>query len=144
MSGMEELEKLVADLEKKLRNQEKINHALKDRVKRSVRSTGDSYSMFESNILLQDAVHKKTRELEKAIVAATASTRAKSEFLANMSHEIRTPMNAITGMAYLLKQTDPTPRQHDYITKIETSAYALLRIINDILDISKIEAGRLD
>ena len=79
MSGMEELEKLVADLEKKLRNQ-----------------------------------------------------------------EIRTPMNAITGMTYLLKQTDPSPRQVDYITKIQTSVHALLRIINDILDISKIEAGRLD
>ncbi|MCK5162999.1 MAG: response regulator [Desulfobacula sp.] len=144
MAAREDLQKKVIDLEKQLSKAKKINHALKDRVRKSVKSTGDSYSVFENNILLQNAVNQKTRALEKAIVAATASTRAKSEFLANMSHEIRTPMNAITGMTYLLKQTDPTLRQRDYITKIENSANALLGIINDILDISKIEAGRLD
>ncbi len=144
MATREDLLKKVAGLEQQLSKAKKINHALKDRVRKSVKSTGDSYSVFENNILLQNAVNQKTRALEKAIVAATASTRAKSDFLANMSNEIRTPMNAITGMTYLLKQTDPTPRQHDYITKIENSANALLGIINDILDISKIEAGRLD
>ncbi len=144
MTEQDALLKKIADLEAELAREKKVVLALKDRVKKSVKSAGNAYALFESNILLQDAVAKKTRELEKAMAEATASTQAKSEFLANMSHEIRTPMNAIIGMTYLLKQTDPTDRQLDYISKIESSAGSLLGIINDILDISKIEAGRLD
>jgi PAS domain S-box-containing protein len=82
-------------------------------------------------------------ELKKAKEKAEISAKAKELFLANMSHEIRTPMNGILGMAALLKKTDLTKSQQNYLHLIQESAQNLLVIINDILDIAKIESGKL-
>ena len=92
---------------------------------------------------LEELVASRTAELEVARAAAEGANRAKSAFLANMSHEIRTPMNAIVGLTQLLRRAKPARQQADWLTKIDGAAAHLLSIINDILDLSKIEAGRL-
>jgi signal transduction histidine kinase len=92
---------------------------------------------------LQQLVEVRTAELERAKVAAEAANIAKSAFLANMSHEIRTPMNGILGMASLLRREGVTPKQAAKLDTINASGQHLLAVINDILDISKIEAGKL-
>ncbi|WP_310493387.1 response regulator [Dechloromonas sp.] len=83
------------------------------------------------------------RVAERAQAAAESAAAAKADFLANMSHEIRTPMNAIIGMTHLALQTELTSRQKNYLSKVDNAAKGLLGIINDILDLSKIEAGMM-
>ena len=82
-------------------------------------------------------------ELRRAKELAEEATALKSNFLANMSHEIRTPMNAIIGMSHLALKSGLTPRQHDYVSKIQQAGQHLMGVINDILDFSRVEAGKL-
>ncbi len=91
---------------------------------------------------LESLVNQRTIELTAAQQRAEAANIAKSAFLANMSHEIRTPMNGIVGMAHLLRREGVTPQQVKRLDTIDASARHLLAIINDVLDISKIEAGK--
>ena len=100
-------------------------------------------ALEQSRQVLEQRVAERTEALVEATRRAEAASQAKSAFLANMSHEIRTPMNAIVGLSHLMAEHPADSRQADRIAKVERAAHHLMVIINDILDLSKIEAGRL-
>jgi len=105
----------------------------------------DSGKVTRRVALFMDITERKRRdeELELAKQQAVAASRAKSEFLANMSHEIRTPLNAIIGLTHMLQRSESPASSHEKLKTIEQSALHLLQILNEVLDISRIEAGRL-
>jgi two-component system sensor histidine kinase/response regulator len=121
----------------------------KDGRKIPVLKTVNTFSMRGKTYLTEsflDITDRKQAEenLRRAMELTEAATRSKSEFLANLSHEIRTPMNAIVGLSHLMLKTETTPKQRDYLGKIRDAVHTLLGLINDVLDLSKIEAGKIE
>jgi signal transduction histidine kinase len=93
--------------------------------------------------LLEERIRQRTQELEKAMHGALAASQAKSEFLANISHELRTPMNGLLGMLDLVLDSPVAGEQREQVEIAQRCAFSLLDLLNDILDLSKIEAGRM-
>jgi signal transduction histidine kinase/DNA-binding response OmpR family regulator len=114
-----------------------------ERLLEMMSAIGSQIGQFIERTEAEDALRVYARDLEAARKRAEEATRAKSEFLANISHEIRTPMNAMIGMTELALATRITREQREYLSAIQSSADALLSLVNDLLDFSKIEARRL-
>jgi signal transduction histidine kinase len=99
--------------------------------------------LLQNQEMLEDRIKQRTQQLEIAMQKALAASQAKSEFLANISHELRTPMNGILGMMDLVLSSPLSPEQQDQMETAQGCAYSLLALLNDLLDLSKIEAGRM-
>jgi signal transduction histidine kinase/ActR/RegA family two-component response regulator len=147
----------IRQLEQQMAAQQKTLRVLMDRVEHSIDDTGNAYALFERNITLQKLIEARTTELEQANArlqhsiehatraqeAAEAANHSKSVFLANMSHELRTPMNAIIGLAHMLARNTQDPQQRNRIVEISHAADHLLHLLNDVLDLSKMDAQRM-
>ena len=120
-----------------------LNRRLKRMVDRRTMEIAEvNWQLNKLNDELEDKINDRTRELESALKKAEVANKAKSTFLANMTHEIRTPMNSILGFTQIMKEKSKDPDILRYLDTINTSGQSLLRIINDVLDLSRVEAGK--
>ena len=142
-----EVEEDVFDFEQKRKDMDAVYKANKTQCNLSINKVFDGYGDIIGYIVFVNDMtkHMKTIErLEEAIADADRANKAKSTFLANMSHEIRTPIHAIIGFSELVLKSDISPQVRNYMEDIKLSSNNLLVIINDILDISKIESGKME
>lgn len=135
------VEKLQRRLEREKRAKQEAEKLLEEK-SLDLYQANQRLSEFAAN--LEKVVEQRTNELKVALVKAEAATRAKTEFLATMSHEIRTPLNGVIGMASILIDTHLDDDQKEYVQIIDASGKSLLSLINDILDLTKIESGNLE
>jgi len=135
-----EKRQLLQDIQNKQKQLEEYRHHLEELVDKR------TSALMETNQALEGEIEERKQleiSLREAKVLAENANTAKSEFLANMSHEIRTPLNGVIGMTELLKMTGLTDKQEKYVKGLEVSGNNLLSLINDILDLSKIEANKV-
>lgn len=138
---MKELDALKKKLDREIKARLEAEDLLE---KKSLELYESNETLKYTNLNLEKIVESRTNQLEEAIEEANSANRAKSQFLANMSHEIRTPLNGILGFLEILRNTSLEEHQVKYLDFVDSSSKLLLSIVNDVLEFSKIEEGKLE
>ncbi len=136
---------IITLLPERLMDEDRVSTLTKHQIEKLLLKRADHFEQLTKDLSEKnDELERTQKLLIEAKDKAEEATKSKAMFLANMSHEIRTPMNAVIGMTEILKESNPTKEQLLYIETIYKSGYDLIHIINDILDYSKIESGKLE